>query len=282
MTWPQWTGRPPRSGRPAPGRRACRRRWSIMLSSRFSMWMAWGPRADVLLQRRLPARHARPQVPVGAGPACQRGVGGDLGRHRPADRHRADHGEGDLGRGPAAVPRAERLPRGDLPHVLLQSAARRRGAVVGMLCVVSEETERVIGERRMATLRDLGSDPRVVRTEQEMLDFAGRQLDRNRQDLPFTLTYLFDDDGGAPPGWRRAPASQPGTRPPRPRLRSAIRTRCGPSRRCCGAGPRWSGLDASAFTGLPTGVWERAARPGADRTAGPAWAAPPYGFLVPA
>ncbi len=34
-----------------------------------------------------------------------------------------------------------------------------------MLCVVSEDTVRVIGERRMATLRDLGSDPSVVRTE---------------------------------------------------------------------------------------------------------------------
>src|SRR5580693_246928 len=47
----------------------------------------------------------------------------------------------------------------------------------------------------MATLRDLGSDPSVVRTDAETLDFAGRQLDRNRQDFPFTLTYLFDDDG---------------------------------------------------------------------------------------
>ena len=28
-----------------------------------------------------------------------------------------------------------------------------------MLCVVSEDTERVIAERRMATLRDLGADP---------------------------------------------------------------------------------------------------------------------------
>jgi hypothetical protein len=45
-----------------------------------------------------------------------------------------------------------------------------------MLWVVSEDTERVIGERRMATLRDLGSDPSVVRTEQETLGFAGRQL----------------------------------------------------------------------------------------------------------
>ena len=51
------------------------------------------------------------------------------------------------------------------------------GAVVGMLCVVREDTERVIGERRMATLRDLGSDPSVVRTEQETLEFAGRQLE---------------------------------------------------------------------------------------------------------
>ena len=50
-------------------------------------------------------------------------------------------------------------------------------AVVGMLCVVSEDTERVIGERRMATLRDLGSDPSVARTEQETLGLAGRQLD---------------------------------------------------------------------------------------------------------
>ncbi|WP_225447484.1 SpoIIE family protein phosphatase [Streptacidiphilus sp. PB12-B1b] len=67
------------------------------------------------------------------------------------------------------------------------------GTVVGMLCVVSEDTERVIGERRMATLRDLGSDPSVVRTEQEMLAFAGHQLGRNQHDLPFTLTYLLED-----------------------------------------------------------------------------------------
>ncbi|WP_369830525.1 SpoIIE family protein phosphatase [Mycobacterium sp. 1245111.1] len=69
--------------------------------------------------------------------------------------------------------------------------------VVGMLCVVSEDTDRVIGERRMATLRDLGSDPSVVRTEKQMLDFAADQLARNPYDLPFTLTYLFGDDGDA-------------------------------------------------------------------------------------
>ena len=34
----------------------------------------------------------------------------------------------------------------------------------------------------------------MVRPDRETLDFAGRQLDRNRQDLPFTLTYLFGHD----------------------------------------------------------------------------------------
>ena len=112
------------------------------------------------------------------------------------------------------------------------------GAVVGMLCVVSEDTERVIGERRMATLRDLGSDPSVVRTEQETLDFAGRQLARNRRDLPFTLTYLFERRR-QPPGWPGAPASSraPG-RPGRARGRRT-RTRLASRGAAAAANPRW-------------------------------------------
>jgi PAS domain S-box-containing protein len=49
----------------------------------------------------------------------------------------------------------------------------------------------------MATLRDLGSDPTVVRTERQLLNFAADQLANNPYDLPFTLTYLFGDDGAA-------------------------------------------------------------------------------------
>ncbi len=61
--------------------------------------------------------------------------------------------------------------------------------MVGMLCVVREDTDRVIAQRRMATLRDLGSDPSVVRTERQMLDFAAHQLDEQpvRPALHFDL-----------------------------------------------------------------------------------------------
>src|SRR3954453_6164742 len=66
------------------------------------------------------------------------------------------------------------------------------GRIAGMLCVVSEDTERVIGERRLATLRDLGSVATTL-TEEEVLATAARHLAANAQDLPFALTYLYDD-----------------------------------------------------------------------------------------
>ena len=52
------------------------------------------------------------------------------------------------------------------------------GRIAGMLCVVSEDTERVIGERRMATLRDLGSGATTL-TEEEVL--AARRAAPGRQ-----------------------------------------------------------------------------------------------------
>ena len=152
------------------------------------------------------------------------------------------------------------------------------GAIVGMLCVVREDTERVIAERRMATLRDLGSDPSVVRTERETLEFAGRQLDRNRQDLPFTLTYLFDPSSStttaSPPGWRPAPASPPGTRPPRPRSRPGDPDPVWPvgggaAGRARAGGPRRQPVPRPARRGVA-----RAARPGAHRAAGAAGRGP--------
>jgi signal transduction histidine kinase len=70
------------------------------------------------------------------------------------------------------------------------------GSIAGMLCVVMEETQRVIGERRVATLRDLASELGVVRSEQNALAAVARALARNTLDLPFSLIYLPDGDTG--------------------------------------------------------------------------------------
>ncbi|MGV9727726.1 SpoIIE family protein phosphatase [Streptomyces albogriseolus] len=165
---------------------------SILLSSRFPMWMAWGEeltffcnaayRRDTL-GRKYPWALGRPASEVWAE------IWGDIGPRIDAvlGTGRATWDEGLL----LFLERSGYTE--ETYHTFSYSPLRDdAGDVVGMLCVVSEDTERVIGERRMATLRDLGSDPSVIRTEQEVLAFADRQLSRNPKDLPFTLTYLFD------------------------------------------------------------------------------------------
>ena len=71
------------------------------------------------------------------------------------------------------------------------------GAIAGMLCVVSEDTDRVIAERRMATLGDLGSVPTTMRDEQAFLEASARHLAANRRSMSFTAVYLLDDQGNA-------------------------------------------------------------------------------------
>jgi PAS domain S-box-containing protein len=168
---------------------------NILLASRFSMWMAWGPdltffcnaayRRDTLA-RKYPWALGRPASEVWAE------IWTDIG---PRIESVLSTGEATWDVALMLILERSGYPE-ETYHTFSYSPLRdEEGAVVGMLCVVSEETDRVIGERRMATLRDLGSDPSVVRTERQMLDFASGQLADNPYDLPFTLTYLFDDDG---------------------------------------------------------------------------------------
>lgn len=184
-------------GPPAGWPQSLRTAVSILLSSRFSMWMAWGPqltffcnaayRRDTLGQK-YPWALGRPASEVWAE------IWADIGPRIDAV----------ISTGTATWDEALLLllERNGYPeesyHTFSYSPLRADdGVLSGMLCVVSEETERVIGQRRMATLRDLGSDPSGMRTEKQTLAFMSQQLGRNRRDLPFTLTYLFQPDGSA-------------------------------------------------------------------------------------
>ena len=70
------------------------------------------------------------------------------------------------------------------------------GRVGGIFCIVNETTERVVGARRLKTLRELG-----VRTVAEAKSAEGacqssvQILAANRHDLPFSIIYLLDADG---------------------------------------------------------------------------------------
>ena len=114
------------------------------------------------------------------------------------------------------------------------------GQIAGMLCVVSEDTARVIGERRMTTLRDLGTGLARASTTAEVSAAASRQLGAGsvqpavRRRLPVRRGRLdrsagldgrhrrraCGDSGGRPA--RRAAAGVAGARPAR---RSSTRRR---------------------------------------------------------
>ena len=130
------------------------------------------------------------------------------------------------------------------------------GSTAGMLCVVTETTERVIGERRMATLRDLSAALAPARTRAEVLDAAGGSswpaTSPTCRSARSTCTTTTARPASAP---RRASSRTRASCPP-----SSVPTT--PAARGCGSELRAGqsvvvdGL-AERFPHLPTGAWER-------------------------
>src|SRR6185369_4914259 len=74
------------------------------------------------------------------------------------------------------------------------------GSVGGVFCIVTETTERVIGERRMALLRDLAARNATARTARDACLLATETLATRPQDITFALTYLDDELQSSTPG----------------------------------------------------------------------------------
>ena len=74
------------------------------------------------------------------------------------------------------------------------------GDVGGVYCIVTETTERVVGERRMALLKDLAARNAKARTVAEACVFATETLATTPNDLPFALTFLGDELESSTPG----------------------------------------------------------------------------------
>jgi GAF domain-containing protein len=60
---------------------------------------------------------------------------------------------------------------------------------------VTETTQRVLGERRLRTLRDLAAGAGEAKSGEEACQVAAENLAGNPADLPFALVYLCDAEG---------------------------------------------------------------------------------------
>jgi signal transduction histidine kinase len=164
---------------------------SIMLESRFAMVVAWGPEFIFLYNDRYrpvlgstkhpralgrPTREIFPEVWDFIGPLFHQALSGDAVALDDVmisiDRH------GYLE---------------ECFFTLSYSPIRdERGDVGGLLAVVAETTERVQGERRLRTLRDLAGHTTEAKTAEQALENAAATLARNLADIPFALLYLVD------------------------------------------------------------------------------------------
>ncbi|RFU20222.1 SpoIIE family protein phosphatase [Geodermatophilus marinus] len=218
----------------------------ILLTSRFAMWAAWGPELsffynDAYRHDTLQAKHpwalGRPAWEVWAE------IWDEVG---PRVRSVLETGVATWDEDLMLVVERSGYPEETYHTFSYSPLAGEDGRPAGMLCVVTENTRRVVGERRTATLRDLAPAVATARDEAGLLAAVAEQLGRNPADLPVTATYLLDPDGSARLGCATglpAGAVPPAEAWPVERLR---------------AGEVVLVEDAAArFPDLPTGAWDR-------------------------
>ena len=165
-----------------------------MLSSRFAMWMAWGPeltffcndayRRDTLGSKYpwalgRPAREVWAEIWPEIGPRIARVI---------------QTGEATWDEGLRLYLERAGYSEETYHTFSYSPLADDHESVTGMLCVVSEETDRVISARRMATLRELGAAVSALLTPSEIYAAACDQLGRNRSDFPFALFYVAAEE----------------------------------------------------------------------------------------
>src|SRR5580698_3971771 len=166
----------------------------ILLTSRFPMWMAWGPDLTVLYNDAYRRTTLGKKHPWALGkPAAQvwHEIWKDIG---PRIQQVMETGEASWDETLLLI--LERSGyREETYHTFSYSPLSDSGGrIVGMLCVVMEDTVRVIGERQLASLSTLAEALAGAISKQDVFAAIERGL-AHQKDMPCTLTYLLDDDG---------------------------------------------------------------------------------------
>ncbi|MGK5448493.1 SpoIIE family protein phosphatase [Streptomyces radiopugnans] len=87
------------------------------------------------------------------------------------------------------------------------------GRVRGVFTACNETTERVVGERRLAVLQDLGAQAGTARSVGEACRLVARVLGRAQRDVPFAAVYLRRPGGEPVPAAVSPPGTAPGPPP---------------------------------------------------------------------
>lgn len=165
----------------------------ILLTSRFPMWMAWGPELTFLYNDAYRRTTLGKKHPWALGkPAAQvwHEIWKDIG---PLIHQVMETGEATWQETLLLILERSGYPEETYHTFSYSPLSDSDGRIVGMLCVVMEDTVRMIGERQLASLSTLAEALAGAISRQDVFAAIERGL-AHQKDMPCTLTYLLDED----------------------------------------------------------------------------------------
>jgi PAS domain S-box-containing protein len=164
----------------------------MMLDSRYAMWMLWGPELTFFCNDAYaPTLGIKRDWALGAqSDKVWEEIWPDIG---PRIAQVLEHGRATWDEALLLFLERSGFPE-ETYHTFSYSPVYDDGnSIVGMLCVVTEVTERVIGERRLRLLRDLAARSVGAPTVEKACRGACEVLEKYSFSMPFAAIYVLDE-----------------------------------------------------------------------------------------
>jgi len=163
----------------------------VLLDSRYAMWMAWGPELTFFCNDAyLPTVGLKSDWVLGArSDEVWQEIWPDIG---PRIEHVLASGQATWDEGLLLFLQRSGFAEETYHTFSYSPVYDDQSRISGMLCVVTEVTERVIGERRLRVLRDLAAQSVGVESVADSCQRAVQVLAQYPNDLPFAALYLVN------------------------------------------------------------------------------------------
>jgi PAS domain S-box-containing protein len=166
----------------------------IMLTSRQPIWIGWGPELTYfyndpyksIIGGKHPSALGRPtsevwqEIWTDIGPMLSQAMGGLEGTYVEAQ---------------LLIMERNGYPEETYYTFSYSPIPNAAGKPGGIFCANSDDTQRVLGERQLALLREVATATAKARSWEQVWDHTAQALATNRRDLPFALFYEMDADG---------------------------------------------------------------------------------------
>ena len=165
----------------------------VLLDSRYAMWMAWGPELTFFCNDAyLPTVGLRRDWVLGArSDEVWKEIWPDIG---PRIESVLTSGEATWDEGLLLFLERSGFTEETYHTFSYSPVYDDSSQIAGMLCVVTEVTERVVGERRLRVLRDLAAHSVGLGDVESACGRAVEVLRQYPLDLPFSAVYVLDRD----------------------------------------------------------------------------------------